>query len=83
MNNHNLPQDIQDLTYEQAFAELERIVRELESEQASLESTLALFERGQQLVQRCTALLEQAELRLQVLSESAIPGSPEGESPDE
>ena len=66
--------DVQSLTYEQAYAELDRIVRELESEQASLESTLALFERGQLLIRRCTELLDKAELRLQVLGEETFPG---------
>jgi exodeoxyribonuclease VII small subunit len=61
--------EVDKLSYEQAFAELEKIVQALESEQASLEDTLALFERGQKLVQRCSALLEAADLRLLVLSE--------------
>ncbi len=65
--------EIVQLSYEQAFAELEKIVRELESEQSSLETTLALFERGQGLVQHCNALLEQADLRLQVLGAASIP----------
>jgi exodeoxyribonuclease VII small subunit len=61
--------EVDKLSYEEAFTELEKIVQALESEQASLEDTLALFERGQKLVKHCSALLEAADLRLQVLSE--------------
>jgi exodeoxyribonuclease VII small subunit len=64
-------QDIQTLTYEQAFEELEKILRQLENEQAGLEETLVLFERGKELVKRCSALLEAADLRLRVLSEDS------------
>ena len=42
---------VEDLTYEQAVAELEEIVNQLEDGDAPLEETLALFERGQLLSQ--------------------------------
>jgi exodeoxyribonuclease VII small subunit len=60
---------IEDLSYEQAFAELESVVAELESGQASLEASLTLYERGQALAQRCAQLLDQAELRVRRISE--------------
>jgi exodeoxyribonuclease VII small subunit len=66
-------EEVSQFTYEEAYAELERIVRELEGEQVSLENTLTLYERGQQLVRHCTDLLEKAELRLQTLSEANLP----------
>lgn len=56
------------LTYEQAFAELEASVAALEFGQHPLEETLRLFERGQELVRRCASLLDQAELKLQRLT---------------
>ena len=40
---------IEELTYEQAFAELETIVAALESEERSLDESLTHFERGQDL----------------------------------
>jgi len=49
------------LTYEQAFSELEAIVTALESDQRSLEEALALFERGQALASYCAGLLDQAD----------------------
>ncbi len=56
------------LTFEAAFAELESIVAALEDEQSSLDSSLALYERGQALVKRCGELLEKAELKVRKLS---------------
>lgn len=63
---------IEELTYEEAFNELDSIVSDLESEQHSLEQTLSLFERGQALARHCTKLLEAAELKVQQLSEGDL-----------
>lgn len=72
-------QDIQSLSYEQAYTELEEIVSSLEDNQKTLEESIALFERGQALAKYCAGLLEQAELKVQRLSG---PVSPAG-IPDE
>ncbi len=60
-------QPTEQLTYEQAFAELEEIVAALESDQHTLDEVLHLFERGQALAKHCAALLEQAELKISQL----------------
>lgn len=52
------------LTYEEALAELEGIVETLEGEQSQLEEAIKLFERGQAVAARCTALLEAAQLKV-------------------
>ena len=57
----------EEMTYEQAFEELQQIVGSLESGKMPLDEALKLFERGQALSDRCSALLEQAELRLRQL----------------
>jgi exodeoxyribonuclease VII small subunit len=67
------PKDLQDhpigdLTYEQAIAELDRIVTALESGSQSLDTSLELFERGQVITRHCTNLLDQAELRIRTIS---------------
>ena len=59
---------IEELSYEQAQAELEQIVSQLEGEENTLETTLQLYERGQALVKYCTELLEKAEIRVKKLS---------------
>jgi exodeoxyribonuclease VII small subunit len=62
-------QPIDELTYEQAFEELEAIVDALEAGDRDLDASLALFERGQALADRCGQLLSEAELKLNELSQ--------------
>jgi exodeoxyribonuclease VII small subunit len=65
---------VEELTYEEALAELEEIVSALEGEQNQLEESIRLFERGQELASRCSALLEAAELKVkQVAGDEIIP----------
>lgn len=68
MSKKTLPKPVEDLTYEEAFAELETIVDVLEGEQNPLDEAMSLFERGQALVKRCSELLEGAELKVRELS---------------
>jgi exodeoxyribonuclease VII small subunit len=49
------------LTFEQAQRELERIVAELEAGRASLEDTVALWERGDELYRYCLERLDSAQ----------------------
>lgn len=60
---------IDELKYEEAFAELEQIVSELEGDIANLDKALQLFERGQALAKHCATLLEKAELKVQELTD--------------
>lgn len=55
--------------FEAALAELEGIVKKLEEGEQTLESSLALYERGVQLSRFCHARLEEAERRIEVLNE--------------
>ncbi|WP_374533588.1 exodeoxyribonuclease VII small subunit [Phenylobacterium sp.] len=57
--------DIDALSFEQALAELERIVGQLESGQAPLEQSIALYERGALLKAHCEKRLEAARLRVE------------------
>jgi exodeoxyribonuclease VII small subunit len=59
---------VEQLTYEQAYSQLEEIVAVLEADEHSLDLALKLFERGQALARYCAGLLDQAELRVQQLS---------------
>jgi exodeoxyribonuclease VII small subunit len=61
---------IENLSYEKAFDELEKIVAALESEKLPLEESMKLFERGQALATTCSNLLEKAELKVQTLTKS-------------
>ncbi|HEV3263112.1 MAG TPA: exodeoxyribonuclease VII small subunit [Gemmataceae bacterium] len=62
----NPPPD--NLTFEQALAELERIVRELEDGNTGLEESLARYELGVGLLKRCYGQLCQAEQRILLLT---------------
>ena len=53
-----------DISYEQARAELREVVTKLESGGQSLEESLALWERGEQLADLCQRWLDGAVSRL-------------------
>jgi exodeoxyribonuclease VII small subunit len=55
-------------TFEQAVAELEQIIRQLEDGQTGLEESLARYEQGVGLLKRCYAQLRQAEQRILLLT---------------
>ena len=63
---------VEELTYEEALAELEGIVSTLEDEQNPLEESMKLFERGQALALQCSALLEAAQLKVQKLGGDSL-----------
>ncbi|THG36213.1 exodeoxyribonuclease VII small subunit [Glaciibacter flavus] len=57
--------DISELSYEQARDELVRVVSALEQGSATLEESLALWERGEALARRCEEWLIGAKARLE------------------
>jgi len=58
-------EDIAQLSFEAALAELERIVAELESGKAELERSIQVYERGALLKAHCEAKLKAAQLRVE------------------
>lgn len=71
-------------TFEEALAELEAILAEMEAGEVGLEQTLLKYERGQFLIQHCRAVLNVAEKQIEALSKGedgelkreAIPSPP-------
>ncbi len=63
--------DVTQMSYEEAFAALQEVVEKLESGALSLDETLNWYARGKALADRCQALLEAAELRLEELNGDA------------
>ena len=57
--------DIAAMSFEQALAELETIVRALESGQAPLEQSIEQYERGAALKTHCEAKLSAARLKVE------------------
>ena len=58
---------VADLAFDDALAELQRTVAELEAGGQPLERSIALYERGVALHERCAALLGDAELKVRQL----------------
>ena len=59
--------DAKPKTFETSLEELERIVRELEQGELTLEKSLELFEQGVKLSRECQERLTQAERRIEIL----------------
>jgi len=59
---------VEELTYEEAIAELEDIVASLEEGRAALQDSMNLFERGRALIAHCGSLLETAQLKVRALA---------------
>ena len=63
--------DIGKMSFEDALAELEKIVRGLEGGQQKLEDAIAAYERGAKLRGHCEAKLAEAEQRVQAIVAAA------------
>ncbi len=63
-------------TFEQALAELERIVRDLEDGKTGLEESLRRYEQGVALLRRCYGQLQKAEQRISELISADSTGAP-------
>jgi len=55
--------------YEQAVAELEKLIGEMESGKLSLETNLASYKRGTELIKLCQRLLDQVEQQVKIFEE--------------
>jgi exodeoxyribonuclease VII small subunit len=61
--------------FEQSLDELEQLVEKMEHGEMSLEDSLAAYERGVGLYRSCQTALEQAELRVRLLTDPDQPDS--------
>jgi exodeoxyribonuclease VII small subunit len=71
--------DIKEMSFEAALRELETIVGKLESGQAPLAESIAIYERGEALKAHCEALLKAAEMRIEKITLRS--GQPTGTEP--
>jgi len=62
--------EVQELSFEVALAELEQIVQKLEGNADSLADSVALFQRGRTLADYCQSMLDKAELQISKLSKA-------------
>ena len=61
--------DINALSYEQAYSELNDLVARIETGDLPLDESVRLYERGRLLAGHCQKLLDAAELRIQRLND--------------
>jgi exodeoxyribonuclease VII small subunit len=66
--SERLASDIALMTFEQALAELEKIVQDLERGQLDLEAAITAYERGTHLKLHCEGKLREAQLRVDKIS---------------
>lgn len=71
-----------EMTFEAAMAELEEVVRKLETGNVELEKSIELYERGAALKAICEQKLKAAEERVEKITLSAS-GAPTGTTPAE
>jgi exodeoxyribonuclease VII small subunit len=64
MSEADLPADIAAMSFEDALAELEQIVRRLEAGQVKLDEAILSYERGAQLKRHCERKLNEAQQRV-------------------
>jgi exodeoxyribonuclease VII small subunit len=69
--NGQTPADVAAMSFEDALAELERIVKALEGGQQKLEDAIGAYERGAALRAHCEAKLAEADARVQAIVAAA------------
>lgn len=72
--------DISRMSFEQALAELERIVGDLEKGDVPLDQSIRIYERGEALKAHCETLLKTAEDKVEKIKLSRE-GAPAGTEP--
>ena len=71
MAEEPLPPDIAKLSFEEALAELEKIVRALEEGRGKLEDSIRAYERGALLKKHCEQKLAEAKMKVEKIVFSA------------
>ena len=67
-NADAIPSDIAGMSFEDALAQLEDIVRNLEGGDSALDDAIAAYERGAALKRHCESKLRQAQARVEKIS---------------
>ncbi len=73
---------VDEMTFEQAMAELEQVVGKLERGDVALDDSIALYERGAALKKRCETKLKEAEEKVAAITLDAD-GNATGATPVE
>ncbi len=73
---------VEEMSFEEAMAELERLVDQLERGDVALEESIRLYERGAALKARCEQKLKEAEEKVAAITLDPD-GNPDGTKPVE
>ena len=60
--------NLQEMKFEEALLNLEKIVSSLENQTAPLDESISLYEEGIELVKHCSKLLDNAQQKVGILS---------------
>ena len=71
---------VEEMSFEAAMAELEKVVGQLERGDVALEESIALYERGAALKKRCETKLNEAQEKVAAITLDAD-GQPAGTTP--
>jgi exodeoxyribonuclease VII small subunit len=71
---------VEDMSFETAMAELEKVLGQLERGDVALDESIALYERGAKLKARCEAKLKEAEEKVAAITLDGD-GNPTGTKP--
>ena len=74
-----IPEEIRSLTFEQARAQLEELVRRMESGSMPLEELIGAYERGSLLTTHCRELLAGLQRRVELIVNGGDPRAQEAE----
>lgn len=72
--NNKIKSEIVKMSFESSMERLEEIVEKLSSDKIDLESMLQLYEEGSMIRHHCLKRLEDAKLKIEVISESLVKG---------
>ena len=70
-------------SFEEAMAELEQLVADMEAGELPLEASLAAYKRGSELVKYCASRLERVEKQVKVLQGELLKPFADGSADDE
>lgn len=73
---------VEEMSFEQAMAELEQVLSQLERGDVALDDSIKLYERGDALKKRCDQKLKEAEEKVAAITLDAD-GNPAGIKPVE
>lgn len=71
MTDAKVPDDIKAMKFEDALAELEKIVQKLERGEVKLDEAIDAYERGAALKKHCEARLAEAQARIEKITQNA------------